>query len=413
MENLAAAQATPEFNLRAVLAMHGIEQREIGREANLSRSTMSRLVVHNVWPRRGTAEARRRVFDALAARGVDIDTLAALQAIPPKNLAPAGSHPAEASLATPAAAHPSDEPQEDLMLLRNEPLTLEARQHFGLSRSPFQDDINSRADVFQSPTTRVARAALMDAAMNHGFIALTGESGAGKSTLREELEQRILDEGRPVIVIKPYILEMEPTDKTGRAMKSGQIAEAIITTLAPNVTMKSSAQARARQAHELLANSVGAGNSHLLIIEEAHRLPLATLKHLKGFMELKRGLQRLLGVALIGQPELRSILSENDPKIREIVQRCELIELAPLDNDLEAYLKHKFTRAGGDMAEVFADDALDAIRARLVRIPRGGSAREAVSLCHPLVVGNLVCRAMNAAAAYAMPRVNAQVVEGC
>lgn len=89
------------------------------------------------------------------------------------------------------------------MLLRNETLTPEARQRFGIRRSPFVDEIATRADVFQCPSMRMARAALMDCALNHGFLALVGESGAGKSTLREELEQRILDENRPVIVIKP------------------------------------------------------------------------------------------------------------------------------------------------------------------------------------------------------------------
>ena len=166
------------------------------------------------------------------------------------------------------------------MLLRNETLTADAKAHFGIRRSPFVDEISTRADVFQCPSMRVARAALMDCAMNHGFLALVGESGAGKSTLSEELEQRILDENRPVIVIKPYVIEMEPNDVKGRAMKSGQIAESIITNLAPTATLKNSAQARAKQAHDLLSASVAAGYNHLLIIEEAHRLPKATLKHL-------------------------------------------------------------------------------------------------------------------------------------
>ena len=41
----------------------------------------------------------------------------------------------------------------------------------------------------------------------------------------------------------------------------------------------------------------------LLVIEEAHCLPTATLKHLKRFLELKDGMQRLIGVALIAQPD--------------------------------------------------------------------------------------------------------------
>ena len=63
--------------------------------------------------------------------------------------------------------------------------------------------------------------------------------------------------------------------------------------------------------------------------------------------------------------------------------------------------------------DVFAADAADAIRARLVFIPRGGKPADARSICHPLVVNNLVTRAMNAAAAAGWPKVDGQVIGGC
>ncbi len=384
----------------------GLTQGDLYRGVGMSRSVCSRIVAHNEWPKRRSAQQHAQIVGWFAEHGASADDLATLE----KEMAPASSHLAEAAPEAPATTQAH---QEDYMLLRNETLTPEAKQHFGLRRSPFIDDIATRADVFQCPSMRMARAALMDCALNHGFMALVGESGSGKTTLREELEQRILDENRPVIVIKPYVIEMEASDTKGRAMKSGQIAEAIITTLAPTSTMKSSAQARAKQAHDLLSASVASGYSHLLIIEEAHRLPKATLKHLKGFMELKRGLQRLIGVALIGQTELGVLLSEQNPEVREIVQRCEVITMRPLDNDLGDYLRHKFGRMEIDIADVLADDAIDAIRARLVRTPRGGRAADVVSICHPLVVNNLVTRAMNAAAAVGFPKVTAQVVGGC
>jgi type II secretory pathway predicted ATPase ExeA len=299
------------------------------------------------------------------------------------------------------------------MLLRNETLTQKARAHFNLARNPFSDDVHTRLDVFQSPNIRYVRAALFDAAMNHGFVAIVGESGAGKSTLAEELEQRILDERRPLIVIRPYVLAMEDNDIKGKTLKSGQIADAIIRTLDPSGTPRSAPEARFLQAHDLLKHSRAAGYSHVLLIEEAHCLPVATLKHLKRFLELKQGLSRLMGIALIGQPELKARLAEQKAEVREVVQRCEIIELAPLDNDLEGYLKHKFQRAGAKIDDILSPDACDALRARLIRVPRGGKAAEAVSLCYPLVVGNLLTRAMNAAAQAGWAKVDAQVVAGC
>jgi type II secretory pathway predicted ATPase ExeA len=99
--------------------------------------------------------------------------------------------------------------------------------------------------------------------------------------------------------------------------------------------------------------------------------------------------------------------------VREIVQRCERREMLPLDEDLPAYIQHKFDRVGVRAGDVFADDAFDAIRSRLVRIPRGGTMAEARSICYPLVVNNLVVRALNAAAAVRFPKVDAQVIKGC
>lgn len=299
------------------------------------------------------------------------------------------------------------------MLLKNESLTPQARKHFGLPRSPFLDDVQCQADVFASQHGRYVRAALMEAATAHGFIALIGESGSGKSTLREDLEERIREERRPIVLIKPYVQGMEASEARGKPLRSGHIAEAIVEALAPGVPLKNSPQARYRQVNELLKASRSAGYTHLLLIEEAHRLPVPTLKHLKGFLEMKDGLRRLIGIALIGQTELRTLLSERNPEVREIVQRCEQIEMEPLDAELDAYLEHKFQRAGARLADVMEADALDAIRARLISLPRGGRPQDAVSLCYPLIVNNLVARALNAAAAVGFPKVDAQVIAGC
>ena len=128
---------------------------------------------------------------------------------------------------------------------------------------------------------------------------------------------------------------------------------------------------------------------------------------------MKDGLRRLIGVCLIGQNELFNILSERNPDVREIVQRCEQVVMEPLDSDVEDYLKLKFERVGAKLTDVFEPDALDAIRARLIHKTTGHRTNEVVSICYPQVVNNLVCRALNAAAANGFSKVDAQVIEGC
>lgn len=301
---------------------------------------------------------------------------------------------------------------EEAMLLENTPLSQAALKHFGLPRSPFVDDVQSREDVFQSSGTRYARAALMDAASNGGFIAVVGESGAGKTTLVEELEERVRDEGKDILIIRPYVLGMEASDRKGKTLKAAQIAEAIVAALDPQARLRQSPQARFRQMHDLLKASRRAGRRHLLVIDEAHCMPIPTLKHLKRFLELKDGLRRLIGIALVAQPELRALLVSQNPEVREVMQRCEIVALDPLDSELEAYLAHKFARFDLKPEQVFEKDAFDAMRQRLIHTPRGAKPGTGVSTCFPLAVHNLVCRAMNAAASVGWPRVDAQCVLG-
>ena len=400
------------MTLQTLLRTHRIVQSDLCAGARLSRSVASRIVVHGEWPRRDL-DAPARVAAYLRERGVPETALSELEPLDRFSTQQKAPDVLQHAGAVPEATTQPDEQQEMAMLLRNENLTLQARNHFGLARSPFVDDVRTRADVFASSSTRYVRASLLDAALNHGFIALAGESGSGKTTLVEELEERLLEEGRQVVIIKPYVLAMEENDAKGRTLKSGQIAEAIIRTLDPSGSPKRTPEARFRQVHDLLKASRAAGYCHLLVIEEAHCLPIPTLKHLKRFLELKQGLGRLLGVCLIGQPELKARLSEQKQDVREVVQRCELIEMAPLDNDLEAYLQHKFERMGMKAEDVLAADACDALRSRLIFTPRGGKLSDAVSLCYPLVVNNLVARAMNAAANAGWPKVDAQVIGGC
>jgi type II secretory pathway predicted ATPase ExeA len=393
------AATTVAAALQATLAELGIVQRDMARACGLSAAAVCRLVGQGQWPARRTAEARQKVTEFLKVQGAG---MAHLRKLAPQSL-PLGE-------AVPVSPN---ETKEDPMLLQNAALTPEARKHFALPRNPFVDDVASSADVYQTPSVRYVRASLMDAAQHHGFMAVIGESGAGKSTLAQDLEQRIIDERRDVLVIRPYVLQMELTDTKGKTLKSGEIARAIIRSLDETVTCKSSPDALMNQLHRMLRDSARSGRKHLLLIEEAHCLPTPTLKHLKRFLELLEGFRRLLGIALIAQPELRARLLNAGPELREVMQRCELVELEPLDSELEGYLRHKFARFDLKYEDVFAPDAADAMRARLIYMPRGGKPMDARSICHPLVVNNLVSRAMNAAARAGYPQVDAQVIAGC
>ena len=403
------------MTLATTLGRIALSQRDLARETGQSLAAINAIVSKGEWPKRRTAAVRASVVDALRNAGATTTELrqVSLAAAAPENeMAPSALTPEAAS--TPAEVNQNPTEKEEPMLLQNTPITPQALKHYNLPRSPFVDDVQSRDDVYQSPAVRYARAALLDVAQNHGFFALVGESGAGKTTLAEELEQRLIDEGKDIVIIKPYVLAMEATDTKGKTLRATHIAEAIAYALDPQLKIKSSPQARFAQLHQLLVGSRRAGRRHLLLIEEAHCLPLATLKHLKRFLELKDGMARVIGVALIAQPELRHVLHSQNPEVREVMQRCEVIELPPLDNELEGYIAHKFARFDLKPADVFEPDAVNAIRARLIRTPRNARDGEGtVSSCYPLAVHNLIARAMNAAYDAGYPKVDANVIKSC
>src|SRR3712207_3512854 len=118
-------------------------------------------------------------------------------------------------------------------------------------------------------------------------------------------------------------------------------------------------------------------------------------------------LEFMLSIVLIGQPELKIKLSERNTEVREVVQRCEIVELAPLDAELERYVEHKLERVGKKLSDIFEEDAFLAVRQRLTAVGRNKTSQ---SLLYPLAVGNLLTAAMNLAESLGIPKVDGQVV---
>lgn len=379
--------------LKNLLQQHGISQAQLARELDVSPALVAQLLNHEKWPTSpDKSTLMGRITEALAARDITVDAV----------MFEAVADSESATFITPN--------QESIdMLLRKTALSQAARQHFNLFRDPFSNDVNEAADVFTSPDIRRVREYLWATAMHGGFISVIGESGSGKSTLRRDLHDRIAREDAPIIIIEPYVLGMEDNDVRGKTLKASAIADSIILTLAPQEKPRVSMEAKSRQLHRILKDSRRAGFNHCLIIEEAHGLSIATLKHLKRFFELEDGFKKLLSIVLIGQTELKIKLSERAPEVREVVQRCEVVELPPLDAQLDQYLKFKFERVGKGVDDVFETGALDGVRGRLI-FAKAGKTRESVSLMYPLMINNLITAALNQAALLGFPKITHDLI---
>lgn len=374
--------------LNQLLKKHGITRTALAEYLQLSRPAVSGICNHGYWPVQANKDAlQAQIIELLRSKGASVPTLSALF---PEDITKQTS-------------------EENDMLLRKQPLYPATKKHFQLFNDPF-GEITKAEQVFTTPDVHYVRSALAQVINSECFIAVAGESGAGKSTLRRDLIDRIGRESLPVMVIEPYVLGLEDNDQKGKSLKATDIAAAIIRTVDPQERIRVSAEARFAQLHRVLKDSRRSGNRHVLIIEEAHSLSIPTLKHLKRFFELEDGFNRLLSIVLIGQNELSQKLAENRADVREVVQRIELITLAPLDSHLEAFLKHRFSSIGKQVSDIIEPAAIDALRAKLTVPARGQHGRN-ISLLYPLAVGNQIIAAMNLAADIGAPKITADVIK--
>ncbi|EHN7837975.1 AAA family ATPase [Salmonella enterica] len=375
-----------------------ISMAKIAGDLGISKTALAQLVNHGQWPRRDTEQLRKRITELLASHNVD--TTHSFDEVRPQA----------------TAITQVQQTTEDSMLLKKQTLSQKAKKAFKLFTNPFDDAaIQSAADMFTTSDIRYVREVMFQTAVHGGMLALWGESGSGKSTLRRDLIDRLHRESAGTVVIEPYVLAMEDNDRTGKTLKSASIAEAILRAVAPGERPKQSPEARFAQVHQALKASAESSQcGHVLIIEEAHSLPVPTLKHLKRFLELEHGFKRLLSIILIGQQELRDKLSERSASVREVVQRCEMVRLEPLGDDLEAFLAFKFDRAGRKVSEFIDESGVQAIRAKMTvkvgRNPDTGADVFASNL-YPLAIGNLMVAAINEAAAIGVPVVNGDVIK--
>lgn len=381
--------------LKSLLADAGIGLRGLAAAIGSSKSTLARAC-DGRWPAHPAQRQRLQndIQQYLTAQG--IDTRSVFEEKAPKRANAAGP-----------IAHPNHE-EDESMLLRKQSLSPAARQHFRLARDPFTD-CRDPADVYLSPDARYVREAMWSTVRHGGFLGVIGESGAGKTTLREELIERVQRDEPSAVLAQPYVLAMEDKDTVGKTLRSHHIAECLMRAVAPLAPQRSSPEARFEQLHKALRDSARTGMKHTLLIEEAHCLPIPTLKHLKRYLELKDGMRPLMSIILIGQPELMLKLDERNPQVREVAQRIELVHLAPLDQHLPDYLRHRFQRVGSALDDIIDASGLDAIRNRLTP---SSKAQRAGSLLYPLAVHNCLAAAMNAAAELGAPKVTRDFVGG-
>ncbi len=229
-------------------------------------------------------------------------------------------------------------------------------QFFGLTEKPFSITPDPRYLYMSQRHADALAHLLYGISESGGFIQLTGEVGTGKTTLVRSLFEQLPDEADVALILNPELTTEEfltaITEELGIDPPADRSVKALVDGL----------NAYLLQAH-------GRGRRTVLIVDEAQNLGTEILEQVRLLTNLETPKQKLLQIILIGQPELREVLSRED--MRQVAQRITgRYHLEPLGQaDTTKYVEHRM-RVAGAAGPVFRTTAVREIYRRSKGVPR-------------------------------------------
>jgi general secretion pathway protein A len=232
-------------------------------------------------------------------------------------------------------------------------------RYFGLQELPFSIAPNPRY-LYMSKRHREALVHLLyGVSGDGGFVLLTGEVGTGKTTISRSLLQQLPDKTDVAFILNPYqsTIELLATicDELGIAYISDGPSAKELTELL----------------HHYLLSNHGNGRNTVLMIDEAQLLPFETLEQIRLLTNLETDSKKLLQIILIGQPELKIVLSR--PELSQLAQRITArYHIGVMTQaEVRAYILHRLAVAGCDAgASLFPDRVVAEIYRLSQGVPR-------------------------------------------
>ena len=217
-------------------------------------------------------------------------------------------------------------------------------EHFGLDEPPFK--ITPVTDFFFSGSNRgeILEALIYAITSSEGIIKVTGEVGSGKTMLCRMLLERLPEHVEPVYLANPSLSREEMlyaiADGLGLDLE-GQRVNVILQTL-----------------QALLERKVQEGKRVVILVDEAHAMPLDTLEELRLLYNMQVGDHKLLQLVLFGQPELNEKLDQ--PNMRQLKDRIvHHFVMLPLSKSvIESYLMFRMRAAGYRGPDIFSASAV-------------------------------------------------------
>ena len=220
-------------------------------------------------------------------------------------------------------------------------------EHFGLDSPPFK--ITPVTDFFFPGANRgeILDALIYAITESEGIIKVTGEVGSGKTMLCRMLLERPPSQVEIVYLAYPSLSREEMlyaiADGLGLHLEGQRI----------NVIMQN--------LQTLLAQKTAEGKRVVVLVDEAHAMPLETLEELRLLYNLQLGDHKMLQIVLFGQPELNHKLDQ--PNMRQLKDRIvHHFIMLPLSGVLiESYLLFRMRTAGYRGPNVFSHAAVSLI----------------------------------------------------
>jgi general secretion pathway protein A len=231
------------------------------------------------------------------------------------------------------------------------------QKFFGLRESPFNVNPDPRY-LYLTKQIQEALAGLTYGIQNRkGFILLTGEVGTGKTTLLN----RLLDWLRGQRVATAYIFNSR-LDVT-------QLFDFIMAEFDIPCESREKSQVLLRL-NQWLLDRYRAGETAVLIIDEAQNLTPEVLEEIRLLTNLETSTEKLLQIVLTGQPELEEKLKM--PQLRQLRQRITLrCRTAPLSiEETFGYIAERLRIAGANGEPVFSKEAIQTVHMYSRGIPR-------------------------------------------
>ncbi|NGQ92233.1 AAA family ATPase [Rhodobacter sp. HX-7-19] len=229
-------------------------------------------------------------------------------------------------------------------------------EHFGLTAQPFS--ITPDPDfLFWSAAHKRAYAMLEYGVMTHAPITLiTGEVGAGKTTLLQHMLRSLVPEVKVGLISNPHGSRAELIRWVLMALDQPARPEETY------VDLFSRFQA-------YVIDEYAQGHRVILIFDEAQNLDREALEELRMYTNINTGRDVLLQLVLVGQPELRDMISRRD--MRQFAQRVgALFHLPAMDlPTVKNYVAHRLKVAGRER-RLFTADAIQLIHEKTGGVPR-------------------------------------------